>query len=244
MALPKINETLNFTCTIPSTGKRVKYRPYLVKEEKILLQAFESKDMQMCLSAMADTLNACLDPKSNVAVEKLATFDIEYLFTQVRSKSVGETSTILISCTNNVEDKVCGEQNEYIIDLDALVVEVPKGGNIIEITDSVSVEMKYPTYETLLLGETAPTETTDMANALEMIVSCIAAVLTADERIDAKGQSKDELLEFVNSMTATQLSSVTKFLETLPALKQDIEFKCTKCGGSNAIQLKGLSDFF
>ena len=91
MALPKVNEVLNFTMTVPSTGKTVKYRPYLVKEEKVLLQAFESKDVQACLRAISDTIDACLDPREDIKVAKLATFDIEYMFTQIRSKSVGET---------------------------------------------------------------------------------------------------------------------------------------------------------
>ena len=91
MALPRINETLNFTMTIPSTGKKVKYRPYLVKEEKVLLQAFESGDTKTCLEAMADTLAACIDPNENVDVSSLATFDVEYMFVKVRSQSVGET---------------------------------------------------------------------------------------------------------------------------------------------------------
>lgn len=240
MALPKINETLNFSCTIPSTGQRVRYRPYLVKEEKVLLQAFESKDMQMCLSALSDTLNACIDPKSNISVEKLATFDIEYLFTQVRAKSVGETSTILITCKN------CPEKNEYVVDLDSLHVDVPKGANIVRVTDSVSVEMKYPTYDSLTSTsyDFQKDEDQDMTSVLEVIVSCINAVLTEQERIDAAGQSKEELLEFVESMTADQLSGLSEFLENVPALKQDIEFKCKGCGTDNSMQLKGLSDFF
>jgi len=236
MALPKINETLNFSVTIPSTGQRVKYRPYLVKEEKILLQAFESKDMQMCLSAMSDTLNACIDPKSNISVEKLATFDIEYLFTQVRAKSVGETSTILIKCNS------CEEQNEYTVDLDSLNVDVPKGSNIVQLTDTISVEMKYPTYDSLSGMHSA--DEGDMGAALETIVACIASVMTTEERIDAASQTKEELLEFVESMTADQLSGLTKFLENVPALKQDIKFNCKECGAENSLQLKGLSDFF
>ena len=111
MALPKINEHLNFTMTIPSLGKAVKFRQYLVQEEKILLQAFESKDTETCLRAMTDTLEATIDPREKINVSALATFDVEYMFTQVSAKSVGETSTILINC------KKCDEQNEYQIDL-------------------------------------------------------------------------------------------------------------------------------
>ena len=239
MALPKINETLNFNMTIPSTGQRVKYRPYLVKEEKLLLQAFESKDMQMCLSAMSDTLGACLDPKANIEVEKLATFDIEYMFTQIRAKSVGETSDIIISC--NVAE--CGEPNEYVVDLEALNVSAPVGTNVVAITPEISVEMKYPTYETMIT-EGASTKETKSETAMEVLAGCVGAVLTQDERIDASDQPKEEMEEFVGNMTAHQLKGMTDFLENMPALKHDVKFNCKKCGKENRVVLKGLSDFF
>lgn len=121
MALPRINETLNFTMTIPSSGEKVKYRPYLVKEEKVLLQAFESKDSKTCLEAMVDTIAACLDERAGVDVAKLATFDVEYMFTQLRAKSVGEISTILLGCSS------CEERNEYDVNLETLEIEVERG---------------------------------------------------------------------------------------------------------------------
>jgi len=239
MALPRINETLNFNMTIPSTGERVQYRPYLVKEEKVLLQAFESKDTEMCLQAMSDTISSCLDPNSNVDVSNLATFDIEYMFTQLRAKSVGETSTIMIRCKN----QECKEANEYHIDLETLNVEVPKNNNIIKITKDISVELCYPKYSTLVTGEVENAEK-DMDAALKLLSSCIVAVLTTEERIDARDQSEEELIEFLQSMTATQLKGLTSFLENIPALKHDAKFNCEKCGTENELQLKGLSDFF
>ena len=239
MALPRINETLNFTMTIPSTGQTVKYRPYLVKEEKVLLQAFESRDTEMCLQAMSDTIAACLDQDANIDVARLATFDIEYMFTQLRSKSVGETSTILIRCKN----QECTHGNEYHIDLDALTVDVPKGKNVIKITDGISVEMHYPTYQTLVAGELEP-EQQDMSSALNMLAKCISAVLTEEERIEVSSQSEEEVQEFIQSMTATQVKLLTEFLEDMPALKHTAEFKCEKCGTDNELELKGLSDFF
>jgi len=243
MALPKINETLNFSMTIPSTGQRVKYRPYLVKEEKILLQAFESKDMQMCLSAMADTLGACIEEKANIVVEKLATFDIEYMFTQIRAKSVGETSDILITCTQDVDGTVCNEQNEYVVDLEKLSVDVNKGSNVVPVTSDISVEMKYPTYETMI-NETAKKKEEVNSNAIQILTGCIAAVLTGEERIDTAGESQESMEEFVGNMTANQLKGVTEFLENMPSLKHEAKFKCKKCGQDNSVLLKGLSDFF
>lgn len=239
MALPRINETLQFSMTIPSTGETVKYRPYLVKEEKVLLQAFESRDTAMCLQAMSDTIAACLDPNANVDVSRLATFDIEFMFTQLRAKSVGETSTIVIRCKN----KECHHGNEFSIDLDALTVDVPKGKNIIKITDNISVEMRYPTYDSLVSGDVENTQN-DMNGALKLLCGCIAAVLTDEERIDTSGQSEEELMEFLQSMTATQMKSLTEFLQDMPALTHTAQFKCEKCGTDNELELKGLSDFF
>ena len=238
MALPRVNETLNFTMKIPSTGERVKYRPYLVKEEKVLLQAFESGDLQTCLEAMVDTLESCIDAKKGVEVSSLATFDIEYMFTQVRSKSVGESSNILIKC------KECEEQNPYEVDLESLVIDVKSQDSIIEITDEISVEMKYPTYEALIANGAEKLGGEDPDAALEMIAGSIVAVMTEEERIDCSDQSKEEMVEFISSMTATQLQKISSFLEEMPALRHDAVFDCTKCGAHNELELKGLADFF
>jgi hypothetical protein len=237
MALPRINETLNFTMTIPSSGEKVKYRPYLVKEEKVLLQAFESKDSKTCLEAMVDTIGACLDERAGIDVAKLATFDVEYMFTQLRAKSVGEISTILLGCSS------CEERNEYDVNLETLEVEVERGNNIIQVTDAIKVEMRYPTYDTLLNGS-ALDAGEDMGAALSVVASSIAAVHTEEERIDAETQLPSEMEDFVASMTAAQLQSLTDFLASMPALKHKAEFMCVKCGTANELELSGLSDFF
>jgi DNA-directed RNA polymerase subunit M/transcription elongation factor TFIIS len=238
MALPRVNETLNFIMTIPSLGQKVKYRPYLVKEEKILLQAHESGDHDACLRAMCDTVSACLDPDANINVTNLATFDIEYMYTQIRAKSVGETSTILISC------KSCEDRNEYTVDLESLIVEVPKSkDNLITITDTISVEMRYPSYASMIGGEILEANK-DMGAALKLIASCIVAVLQPEERTDAGDVPQEELLEFLSSMTGSQLAQMTEFLGEMPALKHQAKFNCKKCGTENELELKGLSDFF
>jgi len=238
MALPKINETLNFSMKIPSTGKTVKYRPYLVKEEKVLLQAFESGDTKTCLEAMVDTLNACIDSKSKFSVDELATFDVEYMFTQVRAKSVGETSNILVKC------KECSKDNAVSVNLDELHIDVSKADNVIDVTDSISVKMKYPTYGSILEGDVDKLQESDTETALEMIASSIETVMTEDEVIDCATQDRAEMLEFVSSMTAGQLQGISKFLEDMPALVHDISFDCEHCAAKNEVQLRGLSDFF
>ena len=238
MALPKVNETLNFSMKIPSTGERVKYRPYLVKEEKVLLQAFESGDLQTCLEAMVDTLESCIDQKKKLNVASLATFDIEYMFTHVRSKSVGETSSILVKCTE------CEEQNPYEVDLESLGVDVESTDAMVQVTDNIAVEMKYPTYESLLQGDVEKLKEEDTDTALQMIAGSIKTVYTDDEVIDCASQPIEEMVEFVSSMTATQLQSLSKFLEDMPAVKHTAEFTCSKCGAENKLELKGLADFF
>ena len=238
MALPRVNETLNFTMKIPSTGQRVKYRPYLVKEEKILLQAFESGDVATCLEAMVDTLGACIDKKDNLDVYSLATFDVEYMFTQVRGKSVGESSTILINC------KECAHQNQYVVDLDKLEVDVKNSESVINITDDIAVEMKYPTYRTLTEGDIDKIQKEDTDAALQVIAASISAVLTEHERIECSQQDPKEVLEFINSMTASQIKKVSGFLEEMPSLHHEGSFECEKCQTQNEVELRGLSDFF
>jgi hypothetical protein len=237
MALPKLNETLKFNMEIPSTGKKVKYRPYLVKEEKVLLQAFESGDLKTSLEAMVDTIDACLDQKQNIDTADLTTFDVEFMFTQIRAQSVGENSTIQVKCSN------CEQSNEYQVDLSELSVDIDKQDMILDITDTISVEMRYPSYRNILeqdfekLGEDADT-------MLNIIATSIAAVITADERIDASDVTSEELVEFLQSMTSTQLAKVGEFIQGAPSLKHTAKFTCEDCGTKNAVELKGLADFF
>lgn len=240
MGLPRVNETLNFSMTIPSSGQKVKYRPYLVKEEKVLLQAFESRDTVTCLQAMCDTIGACLDERENIDVVQLATFDIEYMFIQLRSKSVGESSSVSVKC------KKCSYSNDIVIDLESLSVEVSNSSNIIKITDEIHVELRYPTYESMIIGEKTrePDKNKEMSSVLKMLGTSIVAVITENERIDCHDQPLGEVEEFLDSMTAGQLQNLAVFFEDMPALKHTIEFDCKECEAHNELELKGLNDFF
>lgn len=244
MGLPRVNDTLNFSMTIPSSGQKVKYRPYLVKEEKILLQAFESEDTVTCLQAMCDTISACLDEKENVDVMELATFDIEYMFTQLRSKSVGESSEISVKCKNTD----CNAANKVSINMESLSVDVTAVDKIVTINDQFSVELQYPTYKSMLKGEegksASKTQDQNINDVLELISGSIVAIMTDDERIDCRSQPPKEVMAFLESMTASQLQNVSEFFENMPALKHTIEFDCKECKTHNELELKGLSDFF
>ena len=238
MALPKLNETLNFEMKVPSTGQKVKYRPYLVKEEKVLLQAFESGDPKTCLEAMTDTLSACIDERSALDVGSLATFDVEYMFVKVRSKSVGENSDLVINCAE------CKHENPVRVNLDEVEIEIAETDNVIQITDDIGVEMQYPTYEMLAKQDFEKVQKEDMNAAMSMIATSIAAILTEEERIETADLAEEEVLDFISSMTASQLKRLAEFIESMPALKHDVEFKCEACGHDNNMELKGLSDFF
>ena len=233
MALPKLNSTPQYSCVIPSTKDTVKYRPYLVKEEKILMIAFETGDQKSALTAIINTLEACIE--GDIKVSDLTTFDVEYLFTQVRSRSVGENATILVPCTS------CGHKNEVELELTSIEIEYPENVQTkVQITDDVAVEMKYPSYSDVLSMDFDGDQ-----NEMGMQILCqsIDAILTEEERVSTKDVSIKEVLEFVESMTSDQFKKMSDFLESLPSLKKDIKQPCLQCGETVERTLKGISDF-
>ena len=238
MALPRINETLKFSLTVPSTGQTVKYRPYLVKEEKVLLQAFESQDLKMILTTMCDTISSCLDDREEVDVLDLATFDVEYMFLQIRASSVGENSTVVMKC------KECETENPVSFDVSTIEVDVGEVDSVVEITDEVSVEMQYPSYKGVATGATKEIDEKDPDSMIRMIADSIAAVLTEEERIDTSEIKAEEVVDFLDSLTANQFKKITDFLEGMPKLTHDVEFNCENCNHLNKAQLSGLADFF
>lgn len=235
MALPKLNENLKYEMMIPSSDTVVTYRPYLVKEEKILLQAFESQDQKLAMRAMSDTIIACV--YEDIRASDLSTFDVEYMFTQIRAKSVGETSTIQFKCLK--ED--CDEMTEVVVDLTTVEVSKTESSNIIPITDEISVEMKYPTYDGFVKNFTEGMSEADFG--FLMLEDCMVSIMTEDERHIVSEVSKKELDEFIGSMTNQQFEKIGEFLQTVPVMKKEVEFTCS-CGYENKTTLEGLQDFF
>ena len=233
MALPKMNSSPKYELTIPSTKKNITYRPYLVKEEKVLMIAFESGDVKQSVRAISDTLDACIT--EDVDLSTLATFDVEYIFTQIRSKSVGERATILLSCTN------CETKNEYEFDISSIEVNVDhEASNVIELTEDIGVEMQYPQFSKVLndIGDKNGVE-----DGFGTVVLSIKAILTEEERISSKDVSVEELNEFVENLTTKQFSKLLDFLKTLPQIKHDATYDCIGCGNNNTQRLAGLRDF-
>ena len=236
MALPKLNSAPIYEMSVPSTGDKVSFRPYLVKEEKVLMMAFESGDQKQALKAIVSTIEACI--QENIKVHDLATFDVEYMFTQIRSKSAGEKSTVMLKC------KECGTQHEYSVDLASIRVEIGERNPIVDLTDEVSVEMKYPTYKALMDSNLNADQ---VELGMSMVVHSVSAIVTKqgldEERTDAQDVSKKELYEFIESMTSDQFEKVTKYIGDLPSMKHEAKFTCLNCETENEIELKGISDF-
>ena len=174
-----------------------------------------------------------------VDVKKLATFDVDYMFTQVRSKSVGETSTVLSACTE------CNEENEVQINLTEINVE--SNGiktDIVQLNDEISVELKFPTYEDTLVYTNSEASTNVTENLFNSIASCLNAVQTKDENILIRQEPREEVDKFINSLTNEQLEKITNFINTMPTLMYEKKYNCKKCGHENTLQMKGLQDFF
>lgn len=238
MALPKLNDSIKYSTKIPSTGETVKYRPYLVKEEKVLMIALEQGDEQGSLEAIADTLEACIQEPINV--RSLPIFDIEYLFTQIRSKSVGETSDIQTNC------RKCGTPNEIKVDISKVNIKVPKSANakLIKLNSDYTLEMKYPSLKDIVPNFNKYKEASETDQAFEMIAACIDAVQTKDERISLADETREEVNAFIESFSTEQFMKVRDFIEKMPRLKHDVEFKCGNCEHDNKITLEGTADFF
>lgn len=230
MALPTLNETPKYELSLPSTGKKIKFRPYLVKEEKILMLAAETKDPNQIMDAIIDTVSACVSTKLDVS--KLTTFDLEYLFIKLRAKSVGEKVSLSLKC------KSCEHDNEYEMDLDSIACDSRPNNSIIELDDKVSVQMRYPSYVNLKEVED------EGEMGFNILASSLEAVYADDERIDMEDETEESIRRFLESMTREQFKKVSEFLMDIPKVSYDIDFDCTKCGEHTHIELRGIQDFF
>jgi len=236
MALPKLNNTPKYDLVIPSTNKTVKFRPYLVKEEKILLLAMETKDASQALNAVLDTIVACVD--DTIDPNSLTTFDIEYMFVKIRSKSVGETSDIGINCTE------CEHTNKVSVDLQSIEITVPKTDFMVRLTDDITLEMTYPHFGAMANNKRLTNSTSTTEQTFEIIMSVMKAIHTAEERIDLKDISHKEIEEFIESMTGDQLQKIRTFVDTIPKMTHDVHFNCVSCSHANTYTIEGMQNFF
>lgn len=198
--------------------------------------AMESQDPKQSLAAIVDTIEACVS--EDLERNKLTTFDVEYMFTQIRSKSVGETSKVQIKC------KECDHANEIVIPLESIKINMPENiVSLIELTDEISVQLKWPTYSDL--GDLDMADgASQVTQTFDMIAKCIDSVLTGEERISMKDEPKAEVMEFIESLTSEQFDKIREYVELMPKLKHDVEFTCVSCSDTNKITLEGMNDFF
>jgi len=236
MALPRLNESPQYELIIPSTKQTVKYRPFLVKEQKVLLIAYESQDQRQIINAILNCISGCVS--DNIDVSKLSTFDTEYIFTQIRSKSVGEKTTVIAKCG------VCETPNDVTINLENVKLKEETAEEIISITESISVKMRYPTYYDFTTNEKIMAGEISTESLFEMVTLCIESVMTEEENIVIKDEPREEIERFINSLSTEQFSKIREFIENIPKIHITIEFNCNECNELNKHTLEGLQDFF
>ena len=240
MALPIMNTPV-YTMTVPTSGVSVRYRPFLVKEEKALLIAQQSEDVKVMIETLKNVIKSCVMDKLDV--EKLAVVDLEYMFVQIRGKSVGETIELTFGC-----DTDHGEQNEkakstVVVDVSTISVETGEGHTSkFDLFDNVGVVMKYPTVD--ILKKLEGIESTDIDKIFEVIALSIDYIYQGDEIFYSNEQGKDEMLQFVNNLTSEQFIRVQSFFETMPKLRKEIQYDCPVCGRHHVKLLEGLQSFF
>lgn len=237
MALPN-NPTPIYTLTIPSTGKEFKYRPFFVKEEKALMIAKETNNPVVMLDTLKQVIDSC--SKVPVDLETFASFDIEYIFTQIRAMSVGEIVDLYFKCDTCTDEKAVARVQ---LDLTTLKVESFEGHtNKIDLFADVGVIMRYPTVETLKSIEQS--EGTNLDLLFNVVVDCIEVIYDAEEVYHTKEQSKEELLAFINNLTSVQFAKIQNFFKTMPSLRAYISYECPVCKKQHNKFMEGLSSFF
>ena len=238
MPLPKI-VTPRYELELPSTEEKITYRPFLVKEEKVLVIALESEDTKQITNAIKTVIQSCIITKG-IKVEKLPTFDIEYLFLNIRGKSVGEEIEVNIICPDDKETQV-----PVTIDLDDIQIQRNDNHtNQIKIDPKIMMEMKYPSLDQFIQNNFDFSDKNAMDQSFELIASCIDKIYTEEEVWAAADCSKKEIKEFVESMNSTQFKDIEKFFETMPKLSHSITVTNPNTNVESVVVLEGLSSFF
>ena len=238
MPLPKI-ATPTYELELPSTGETIQYRPFLVKEEKLLVIALESEDNKQITTAIKTVIKNCILTK-NIKVELLPTFDIEFLFLNIRGKSVGEELDVNIICPDDGETEV-----PVKINLDDIKVQKnEEHSNRIKLDDSIMMEMKYPSLDQFIKNNFDFDNKNAMDQSFELIGSCIDKIYTEDEVWATADVSKKELNEFLESMNSSQFKDIEKFFETMPKLSHTVKVTNPKTKVESEVVLEGLASFF
>ena len=239
MPLPTIS-TPTYELTLPSSGKKIKYRPFLVREEKVLIMALESEDTKQITNSVIDILNSCILSKG-IKLETLATFDIEYLFLNIRSKSVGETIDVNIVCPDDNKTQVA-----VTVDVDSIKIKKDrKHKNVIKLDDNLSLKLKYPSMTQFIDSNfESKIDESEVKSTLDMIISCIDVIFNDEESWNASESTKKELEDFVEQLNTKQFKMIEDFFATMPKLTHSLKVKNPKTNVESTVVLEGLAAFF
>ena len=238
MPLPTIS-TPTYELTLPSSNRKIKYRPYLVKEEKILILAMESQDSKQIARAVKDVITKCILSKG-IKVEKLATFDIEYLFLNIRGKSVGEQIEVMVTCPDDNKTQV-----PMSINVDTIKVQKDENHSPDIVLDDVyTLRMKYPSLTEFIKNNFGALEDMNVDDTFELIASCIDQVYSEEESWASEECTKKELITFIESLNSSQFKKVEKFFETMPKLSHTVTVTNPNTQVESDIKIEGLQNFF
>jgi hypothetical protein len=233
MALPQLNSA-RYETNIPSLGQSITYRPYLVKEEKVLMLALESQDQKMIMRAIKDVIEQCV--YDDINVNKLAMFDIESLFLALRSKSVGENIDLKMKCNE------CEKLSDLSVNIEEIQAPVINSDiNKIMLTDTVGVVLNYPSFETI---QTIGDDLESVEGVFKIMMSCIDTIFDEDNVHDASNETTKNLQDFLDNLNSEQFQKLANFFEDMPSLKHNVNYTCGSCQHYNEIELKGLQSFF
>lgn len=236
MSLPIILNTPKYEVELPLSKKTVEYRAYLVKEEKQLMMAMESQDPAIIMRSVQEIIDACTF--GQVKSKTLPTAELELLFLKLRTKSVGETSTVGYKCNS------CEAPNELVINLDEITIDMgdKQLDTKVMLTDTVGVRLKYPTAEEVT--RVVSSKGSDIKNTFDIITSCIELIFDAENVYEAKNLERKDIDTFVESLNSKQFEKIKEFFEATPKVKKHVEFDCVKCGTHNELVLEGMQSFF
>ena len=235
MALPQVNSS-RYSTKLPSTGVDIEYRPYLVKEEKIMMVALESKDNKQIVGAMKDVAQACI--LTDVDVDKLTAFDLEWMFLQLRSKSVGETADVKVKC----QQDDCESMTEVSVDLSEVEMDDYEPNRVIQLNDNIGVQMVYPSVS--LVEKYDEEKLKNVDGIFDMIIDCLETIYDKDAVYQVKDERREDVKDFVEALTSGQFSQLAEFMQKIPSVKKRVEWCCSKCEANNEMELRGLQSFF
>lgn len=238
MAIPKI-DLPTYKLNLKSSGVEVQFRPFVVREEKILLLALETGEFDTILNAIKQVIKNCLI--TEIDIDGLPLFEIEFIFLNLRARSMGEVVDLTYLCENIVEDKKCKNEMEVKVDLLKAALDVKVQNSTLRVTDKVGLKLKYPTVETTKILNSA---TSNMDVAIDLIEGCTEYLFDEDQTYKPSDMEPGEFKSFIESLTQDQFLMIKTFFDNIPAIVYDTNVTCGKCGKNHSIHLEGLLDFF